>query len=243
MQKKNIFSRIEPSNLQLVAPSQWLADKCSQSTLLSKFPIKVIPYGLDLDDFAPRNKTFAQETLGIPEGVKVVMFIAHSMKTIRKNFTSIVEILPKLQKEFPIFLLTVGRKAEERVLDVPHRHLGYIGDDRILSLIYSAADVFLITSLQDNLPNTVMESLACGTPVAGFSVGGIAEMIENDVNGYLVPPMDTTALLDAITKLLHSDDRREKMAHACRQKAVRRYSDLDSARRYYECYATMNHGK
>ena len=239
LQKKEIYDQIGSKKLHLIAPSQWLADKCSHSVLLNKFPIKVIPYGLDLSELAPREKTFAREVLGIPENSKVLMFVAHSMKTYRKNFASILNILPELQKLMPIYLLTVGANLEEIDLKIPHQHAGYIQNERLLSLIYSAADIFLTTSLEDNLPNTIIESLACGTPVVGFAVGGIPEMIENGVNGHLVPPGNNTALIKAVFNILSNKNLLSRMAQASRQFAKHKYSDSEIARRYQECYRRL----
>lgn len=114
--------------------------------------------------------------------------------------------------------------------------LGYIADDRLLSLVYSAADVYAIPSRHDNFPSSVLESLACGTPVVGFNVGGIPEMVPTGVAGVLVPPGDVAALGDAIAQILGQPTVQEEMAANCRRRAVEEYRLDMQARRFAKLY-------
>jgi glycosyltransferase involved in cell wall biosynthesis len=121
-------------------------------------------------------------------------------------------------------------------------HFGFVGDERLLSLMYSAADLFVIPSRQDNLPNTVLESLACGLPVVGFDVGGIPEMVRPGVTGLLARSGNIDELGIAIAELLEDDTGRREMALNCRQVAVKEYSLELQASRYVELYRTIQRG-
>jgi glycosyltransferase involved in cell wall biosynthesis len=135
-----------------------------------------------------------------------------------------------------LLLVTVGR-GEPAVADhVARRHLDRLNDDAALSLVYSAADVFAIPSLQDNLPNTVLEAMACGVPVVGFDVGGIPELVRPGVTGLLAPPRDADALGNAIGRLLHDSAKRAEMGLNCRRIAAEEYALGAQARRYRALY-------
>ncbi len=238
-QKREIYSSIDPRHLHLITPSNWLADLCRNSKLLGRFPVLVIPYGLDLKDFAPRDRGFAREVLGIPINAKVLMFIADSLNSHRKGFQILADILPRLHKVKSLLLLSVGNGKPEINIDSPHFHLGHISNERLLSLVYSAADIYLIPSLQDNLPNTVLEAMACGTPTVGFESGGIADMIQSGLNGYLVRPKDTGKMIDIIENLVSNNSDRLQMTSACRKIAVDNYADIECARQYLNFYKTL----
>jgi len=234
--KHNAFSLIEPNRLHIVVPSQWMADEVKKSGLLHRFPITIIPNGLDTEIFAPRNSSVARDALEIPREAKVVLFVADSLNNRRKGFSMLVQALDGLSGVSNLFLLTLGGGNSSFQSPIPGLHLGHIANDRLLSLVYSVADLFVISSLQDNLPNTVIESLSCGTPVVGFDVGGIRDMVRSSVTGLLATPQDVKALKSAIIQLLRDDERRKEMAANCRHIAVEEYSLEVQAQRYVELY-------
>jgi glycosyltransferase involved in cell wall biosynthesis len=117
--------------------------------------------------------------------------------------------------------------------------MGFIMDNRWLSLIYSAADLFVIPSMQDNLPNTVLESMACGTPVVGFDVGGISDMVRSGKTGQLVPVGDAVALGQAMTELLHAPGTRKQMGVESRRVALEEYTHTLLAERHTALYASL----
>lgn len=238
--KQKIFARVDPSRLHIVTPSRWLADEVHRSPILGRFPISVIPYGLDLEDFAPRDRRSARDLLGVPQGAKVVLFVADGLETSRKGFSILAQTLMNYDAQpSDLFLLSLGHNKPSVDFRIPWLHLGFMNNDRLLSLAYSAADVFVIPSLQDNLPNTVLESMACGTPVVGFAVGGIPDMVQPGVTGMLVPPRDTVGLLAAILSLIHDEKTRREMSSNCRRIAVEEYSLELQARRYSELYKSL----
>jgi glycosyltransferase involved in cell wall biosynthesis len=138
-----------------------------------------------------------------------------------------------------LFLVSVGTGQPPMTGCIPCLHLGHVNNDRWLSLIYSAADVFVIPSLQDNLPNTVLESMACGTPVIGFAVGGISDMIRDGRTGLLVPPQDVAGLRNAMVRLIRDSSARVSMSEESRRIAVDEYSRELQVQRYSELYKSL----
>jgi len=237
LRKHRVFSKIPAERLHFVTPSAWLKQVVEASPLAAGFAVSVIPYGLDTDVFAPRDKAMAREQLGLPQDARVILFVAHSSDIRRKGFDLLTAALAGLEDD--VTLLTVGEGGKMEGLDLSEVRLGRVEEDERLALIYSAADVFVIPSREDNLPNTVLESLACGTPVAGFAVGGIPEMVRDGVTGCLAPRGDVRALRAGITTLLSNADRQREMSQTCRRVALAGYRLELQAERYRNLYANM----
>lgn len=236
--KHRIFDQIDSSRLHIVTPSGWLAAEAERSTLLEHFPISVIPNGLDTHAFSPRDRYIARAALDLPQAADVVLFVAHSLSNRRKGFALLTQALTALADWPNLFLVSVGRGKPAIDSSIPCLHLGHLGNDRLLSLVYSAADLFVIASIQDNLPNTVLESLACGTPVVGFAVGGIPEVVRPGITGLLATPQDVAGVRAAIVELIEDPAERAKMSANCRRVAVEEYGLELQARRYVELYET-----
>ena len=236
--KREIFAGVESRRLHFVALNRWMASNLAKHPFLNRFPVTIIPNGLDTDMFAPRNRKFARETLGLPQDATIILFVASNVQIRYKGFLRLTEALSGLKGQENLLLLSVGTKSELD-LGIPHAHLGHINDDRLLALIYNAADLFVVPSLQDNSPNTVLESMACGIPVVGFETGGVPDMVRHGTTGFLVPPGDVAALRTAILGLVGNVSKREEMAVDCRRIAVEEYSLALQARRYSELYKTL----
>lgn len=234
--KRKTFSRLGPKQLHIVTPSRWLGDEVKRSSLLGSFPYAVIPYGLDTDIFAPRNAAAAREVLGIPQDAKVILFIADGLHDPRKGFQLLVQALAGIPPNNDIFLVSLGPGHPSGLEKLPHLHIEPVNNDRFLSFVYSAADVLVAPSLQDNLPNTVLESIACGTPVVGFAVGGVPDLVRPGETGLLAKPADALDLRRAITELLGDAERLKMMRTTCREIAVREYALEIQARRYSDLY-------
>lgn len=238
--KHKVFEKIDSSRLHIVAPSRWLAREAERSSVLSRFPISVIPYGLNLDDFAPRDRGCARNMLGVPQRAKVVLFVAEAATTRRKGFALLTQALSNMTGLTDLFFISLGNHGVDDKVSVPHLQIKHTDDDRLLSMIYSAADLFIIPSLQDNLPNTVLEAMSCGVPVVGFDVGGVSDMVRSGTTGELVPAQDVEALSHAVTKLLQDGDRRLRMSSNSRSRAVEEYGLEMQARRYTELYQAIS---
>jgi glycosyltransferase involved in cell wall biosynthesis len=239
LRKRRAFAQAARSRLHIVTPSRWLATEVHRSGLALPFPVSVIPYGLDLDDFAPRNRRTAREVFGLPQHAKVILFIADGLGLRRKGFVYLAEALKGLSRMDDLVVLCLGRGTLPDTLNIPCVNAGVVHSDRLLSFAYSAADLLVVPSLQDNLPNTVLEAMACGLPVVGFDVGGIPEMVRNGVTGILTPAGDVARLREAVLELLQSGPRREAMAAASRRVATDEYSLEIQARRYSELYERL----
>ena len=237
--KRRAFSQIELGRLRVVTPSHWLAREVKRSALGRNFSVSVIPYGIDLDAFAPRDQAEARRVLGLPTKAGIVLFLADNLQNERKGFSLLAAALAGLAKTNDLMLVSLGWSAAPLEVKVPCTHLGFIDNERLLSLIYSAADLFVIPSLQDNLPNTVLEAMACGTPVVGFDVGGIPEMVREGLSGTLVPPGDVAALRAAIVRMLANPKQLADLSTHCRRIATEEYALELQARRYAELYAAI----
>jgi glycosyltransferase involved in cell wall biosynthesis len=238
--KRESLAGVDPALLRIVTPSRWLAGEVKRSTLLARFPVEVVPYGIDTSDFAPRDQKAARDVLGIPQDAKVLLFLAELVSNRRKGFDLLMSALSGCAQSVKrLMLMSLGHRPPPQEAGIPWMHFGFVTDDRLLSLMYSAADLFVIPSRQDNLPNTVLEALACGLPVVGFDVGGIPEMVRPGVTGLLAPSGDVEALGSAIVGLLDDDAGRREMALNCRQVAVEEYPLELQARRYSDLYSAV----
>jgi glycosyltransferase involved in cell wall biosynthesis len=235
-QKRDNYQNFSKHDLHIIAPSQWMAKQARLSSLLKNLPSKVIPYGQDLATFTPRERVKSRDYLGIPQNKKILLFVANSVKIKHKGFGFLTQALKHLDDSGDVLLVSLGSGAPAIDTSIPHLHLGYFSNNQQIARVYSSADVFIIPSMQDNLPNTVMESLACGTPVVGFDVGGIPDMVRPGVTGLLVPPKDVKALGEAIQTLLKNDTLRAQMSENCRRIAVEEYSLEIQALRYIALY-------
>jgi GT2 family glycosyltransferase/Flp pilus assembly protein TadD/glycosyltransferase involved in cell wall biosynthesis len=227
-------------DINIVTPSKWLAKCATQSSLLSGFSVTVIPNGFPLDIFKPYPKTEIRKALSIPVSARVILFGADSIVNSRKGFVYLLEALKGLPsiKENVTVVLTFGNLPKGIKINTKHtiHSLGSITDENKLALVYSAADVFVIPSLEDNLPNTVVEAMACGVPVVGFEVGGIPDMIDHKKNGYLAKPKDIDDLLEGIKWALFSADGDTNISALCREKAGKKFALEAQANAYKELY-------
>jgi glycosyltransferase involved in cell wall biosynthesis len=230
-------------DLNVVTPSKWLAGCVSQSMLLSMKPIKVIPNGFPLNTFKPYEKAVIRETLNIPENAKVILFGADSVFNKRKGFAYLLEALENLQpnKSNVTVILTFGNFPKGVRIKAKHTiySLGSIADENQLALAYSAADVFVIPSLEDNLPNTAVEAMACGVPVVGFEIGGIPEIIDHKQNGFLARPGDIASLKEGIEWALSLPDGGKAISDLCREKSEIQFAIGVQAKAYKKLYHSL----
>ena len=220
----------------IVCPSQWLADRVKES-FLNKFQLKVIPNAVDTKNFKTKDKNFIRKKYGIPLEKKIILFVAANLKDERKGVKYFFESLKNI-KDSNYLVLTTGNKinlTEGIKAGVDIRQLGYVYDKETMSDVYNIADIFCITSLDDNFPTTVLESMACGVPVVGFSVGGIPEQVTEDY-GILVKPKDTEALAEAVEKLLNDDELRKKFSENCRKRVLQNYTIEKFTDNYIKVY-------
>lgn len=234
--KRSAYTSVGPNRLHFVAPSQWLAGELRRSRLLRTSNLTVIPYSLDTAIFQPRDRTAARSRFGIPQSAKVVLFVADSAGEKRKGLALLLDALRGLSNIPDLCLVTIGRQIPELQPDCRSIQVDFMEDEEGMSHLYSAADLFVIPSLQDNLPNTAIEAQSCGVPTVCFSAGGLPEIVLDKQTGLLVPTGDINALREAVTGLLKDPVRRSAMAAASRQNALQKYDLQIQGCRYLELY-------
>ncbi|ASC71436.1 Glycosyltransferase Type 1 [Halomicronema hongdechloris C2206] len=227
------------SNLTIVTPSQWLANLV-QKSLLSRFSIHHIPHGLDINCYRPLEPQICRQALNLPDHKTVILLVAQNLRDPRKGSDLLIEALKYLPSSLTqdLVLLVVGEGGEifEEITDIQTLSLGYIGGDRLKALAYSAADIFIFPTRADIFGLVLLESMACGTPMVSFDVGGVPELVRPGQTGLLARPEDPKDLAAKIVKLLEDDDLRQRMAKTCRDVAVAEYSIELQADRYIALY-------
>jgi len=233
-------------NLHIVAPSQWLADSAKKSALFCKFPVSVIPNCIDTDVFAPKPERDANSRWLTYPDIELdkfyLLFGAMNAVTDKiKGFSELLRALRLFEREFDcsnLELLVFGadKPIEEYDINIPVRYLGYIVDNADMSLLYSLADVTVVPSLTENLSCTIMESLACGTPVCCFDIGGNGDMVEHRSNGYLAKEKDCDDLAKGIQECIcHS----REWGLAARESVLKKYSVGVVAEQYAKLYEEL----
>ncbi len=228
----------EVKNITIVSPSLWLKNESEQSNLFGKYKNYHIPNGFPTDIFKPLNKFFCREILDLPQNKKVILFAADSIENNRKGFVYLKKALEQLPQENQesIYLCAIGAKTgiQENNNLV---ELGKIQDERLMAMAYAAADVFIVPSLEDNFPNTMIEALLCGTPVIGFPSGGIIDAIKSNVNGYICPEISVEALKNTIETFLNNIDSFDNTSIALLAKE--KYTLKKQANAYIDLYKTI----
>lgn len=245
--KKRAYER--KKNLVFVAPSRWLQQEARQSALSEGHDVRVIPNGIDTNVFRPINKRVAREVLGLAPDKRYALFGAinpagNPHKGYRYFVDAIGRFASSTESQSGCELLAIGI-GDDPALDeirsvIPVTPFGQVTDDITLALIYSAADVFVIPSVQENLPNTIMESLACGTPVVGFDIGGNRDMINHKSNGYLAAARDSADLAAGINWVVSQDNAGlAQLAETARHSCETRFSLPVIVERYVSLYREL----
>ena len=213
-------------NLHIITCSDWLGNRARQSSILGDHDIKTIPNAINTDFFAPRTTH-----LNLDSNKKYVLFVAMRVNAPAKGFHLLKEALQFLDPNTTELLIVGGEMTEE--LPLKSHSFGQVTDPSKMRDIYAAADVFVTPSLEENLPNTIMEAMACGTACVGFKVGGIPEMIEHQKTGYVAEAFDPADLADGIKWCLSN----EKAGIKSRERAVHLYDQSTVAQQHLSYYA------
>ena len=240
--KVRIYESFRP---QVVCPSQWLADCASSSRVFRDHDVVRIPYGLNLELFHPLaqdERAEARNAFGFPADKQVVLFgSAGPTHDTRKGFDLLRGALQHLGESTNsnLFLAVFGSTQNFDSLDLklPGSSVGFVRDPKQLAKLYSSSDVFVAPSRQDNLPNTVLESLSCGTPVVAFDIGGMPDMIQHLKTGFLAAPFQLESLANGIVEILQLD--RVSVSHNCRSYAEQNYALKTQALAYQDLYVRL----
>ena len=245
-QKKDLSTRIQSRklkswkniNINVVTPSKWLAECASQSEVFKNRSIKVIPNGINTKEYRGIDKEKARDLLLLPKDKKLILFAAMSPKSDkRKGYDLLKQALNKIESNsIELMIMGASRPKKEDFLKYSINYMGQLNDDISLALLYSSADVFVAPSIQENLANTVVESLVCGTPCVAYDVGGMPDMIIHKQNGYLAKPFDINDLMEGIVWVLEDENRYNKISINARLKAKKDYDINHIAGKYKKLY-------
>ena len=234
--RRDLFS----NNPQLIAitPSRWLAS-LAKTGLWEGHHIEVIPNGLDLDSYHSANPVVACRELGINTQDPILMVAAQKISDRRKGWNILVEALKRVRRR-PLTLIVLGEGDPDfQIEGINLRRLGYINDEQTKVHAYSASDIFVHPALEDNLPNVIMEAIACGTPVVAFNAGGMAEMFHPDKTGWLADSLSPEALASTLDKACNDLKHGKNMRNACRVQAEEEYDQALQAKRYSRIFRSL----
>jgi len=235
LRKKKAFSK---KDMTIVGLSRWLSECAKKSALLEHKNHVNLPNPIDTSIFKPFEKQKARDLWNLPQDKKLILFGAMSATSdVRKGFKELTMALQNIKKNKDIELIVFGSNKPQNAPDFGFKthYFGQLFDDVSLVALYSAVDVMVVPSLQENLSNAIMESLACGTPAVAFNVGGNSDLIDHQINGYLAKPYDTSDLAKGIEWVLNNPNY-EKLCENAGKKVLKEFDSVVVAKKYIELY-------
>lgn len=240
LKKKELF---KAGKFTAITPSKWLRECALSSSLLKGLDVKVIHNPIDNFTFQAADREQACRKLELDPAKKYILFGAATVKNVMKGYSYFSEAIKLLSEEVDpgqVEILLFGKSRGDVADPFPltTRNIAFVRSEETLALLYSVAHLFVIPSLQDNLPNTVIESMLCGTPVVGFKTGGIPEMIDHKRNGYLAESKSADDLARGMHWVLSSESY-EQLSMETRESAERRYSQKNAVDAHIELYRSL----
>lgn len=237
--KKKLY---DEARITFVACSRWLEARAQQSTLLTGHNVLSIPNAINVNLFKPRDKKEARAKLRLPQDGKLILFGSIKISDKRKGIDYLIESCKLLAQKHPELKETLGvvvfgnqSQLLEKQLPFKVYPLQYVSDEHRLVDVYNAVDLFVTPSLEENLPNMIMEAMACGVPCVGFNVGGIPEMIDHLHNGYVARYKSSEDFANGIFWVLN-DPEYQALAEQANRKAIAKYSENIIAKKYIDVY-------
>ena len=238
--KKKELYQLSP--ITFITCSQWLKERAGQSALLEQHPIVHIPNPIKTNLFTPRNKVESRQKCNLPTDKKLILFGSVKITDKRKGIDYFIESCKILAEKHPelvnnLGVAVYGKESEQLKSLVPFQvyALDYISNEKELVNVYNAVDLYVTPSLEENLPNTIMEAMACGIPCVGFNVGGIPEMIDHLHNGYVADYKSAEDFANGIHWTL-SESEYQSLSEEARRKVTSSYSESTIAKKYIEVY-------
>ena len=239
LQKKDLYKN---SSIVFVTCSQWLKGQAEKSALLDKHTVINIPNPININLFKPRNKQEARTRCNFPADKRIILFGAAKPTDKRKGVDYFIESCNLLVQKHPelkdqIGIAIYGKQSEQIVSLLPFEtyDLKYISSEKELVNVYNAIDLYATPSLEENLPNTIMEAMACGVPCVGFNVGGIPEMIDHLHNGYVAEYKSAEDFANGIYWTL-TEGEYDILSEEASRKVTACYSEGTIAKKYIEVY-------
>lgn len=231
--KQKIYKK---TNFTITTPSLWLKKEAEQSPTLEEKFIKHIFNGLDLTVYKPLNQIECRKELSIPDNAFVLMFAAEFLSNKRKGADLFWDILISVQSKLkqPLHLIALGHGHLPQVKNLNIYNLGHIDDQKKLVKTINAADLFLYPTKADNLPNSLVESIACGTPCITFDIGGCNEIIKNNNCGFVVPAFDIELFANKVVYLFKNKARLNELSNLSRIYAEKHFDIKNITKQYYE---------
>ncbi|MCW3788630.1 glycosyltransferase family 4 protein [Plebeiibacterium sediminum] len=233
------------ANIHPVSCSKWLGTLAQESSLLKFKKVSSIPNPINTEEFEPKNMQECRTQFGLPLDKKLILFGAADISDPRKGANYLMKALQILNTEHPhlkndIELVIFGKTKDSDLSQYPFKvhAMNFISGTSDMVNLYNSADVFILPSLQDNLPNTVMEAQACGIPVVSFNIGGVPEMIDDNNTGFLTPIKDSDALASNIHKALFECDT-PTIKNNARKFVLDHYSNKTIAEKYINLYSSL----
>jgi len=233
---------LQDKSILFVACSKWLEGQAKQSALLKNQIVTSIPNPIDTRIFCKQDKKQARRAFGLPENKQLILFVSQRVTDERKGVNYFIEALQQLVTEHPAMkqntgvIILGGHSAEVAArLPIPAYALGYVSDAQKIASVYNSADLFVLPSLEDNLPNTIIEAMACGIPCVGYRVGGIPEEIDHLKNGYVAAYKDVNDLARGIYWVLNEAEY-DVLSTQAIEKVISCYSQKAVSLRYIEVY-------
>jgi len=224
-----------------------MRDCAKASALFHDKRVEVIPNGLDIKQFTPIEKQAARQKLSLPRDKRLILYGAKSATEDRnKGYHLLTEALRQIGTtpwHNKIELVVFGSEPSDRLQEcnLKTHFLGWQKNEKDLAVLYAASDLFVFPSLQESLGYTAMEAMACGTPCVAFDQGGVPDLIDHKVCGYLAKPYETEDLARGVLWILEDQDRCNSIAAEARDKIEREFAIEKIAARHLALYAELLH--
>ena len=230
-------------HLAVVTPSVWLTKEARRSAMLSSARLETISNSVDSTIFCPDGRAAARHKLGVADNAVCIAFAPLDRAERRKGFAQLAAALSAVAERtngMDVRLVVLGDSAEATQFPLPTIVLPTAELEEDVAAILSACDISITPSLEDNLPNTILEAMACGVPVVAFDVGGARDALVDGESGMLVAAGDSAALADRLVSLVNDRAKREAMGQAARRRAVSIYAPKRQAEAYRALYSSMS---
>jgi len=233
------------TRMAMVSPSKWLSDLTKKADLTKNIQALSISNCLDTEVFKPKYKPEIRKALNLPTDKKLILFAGANTQDPRKGFNyfkEAIEISNASSGNIEVLIFGKSNPGSFDAFPVPVHYLGKITETDQMVAVYNGADMIVVPSLEDNLPNTIMEAMACGTPAVGFATGGIPEMIDHKLNGYIADLKSASSLAEGIEWVLNNNTD-DKLSENARQKVMDNYSENVVTAQYNKLYELMLENK
>lgn len=209
LREKKKFIKLT-QNLTIVSPSKWLMDLSLKSDMFSTYKHYHIFNSINLDDFKLRDTMILREKYFLPKDKIIFTFVSEDVKNYRKGFDLLMDVVKELSKNENILFCAIGKFDNRNTLS-NIKYFGKINDYKILSDIYSLSNAVILPSREDNLPNVMLEAMACGTPVISFKTGGMLDVIKDGFNGVFAEEITNISLLNAVQSFVDSHNNFDRL--------------------------------